>query len=164
MQDISNLKQLVNCRGCPQDRHCCLNISHEFSIKFEGHAAHSIFGREKVKELINQKKLIKADQFRFKLVDKCPLLTDKNKCSIHSIKEELELNCSEFPVYYSHIGNKTHLVVDYRCYFIEQNWSSLEPLLSRLQDILIVFRSNGVIKAPLKEFLDVQKSLPRQKL
>ena len=146
IDDLNFLKEkYLECSNCASEKHCCKNLSSSFGIKLESYTANSMFGIDKVKEMISDGRLLKNGDEGFMLVDKCPLLDSKGMCSIHDQKEKLELNwCMEFPVYASKIDEEVFIVADLKCPSVE---SYLDKLKKELEELSLKYSIKVAIRS-----------------
>lgn len=176
---IDRLKQeYLDCRSCPPERNCCLNLEGSYYATFPAEKATKVWGKDVVGKLIKRKKLMRSGG-NFRLHDEpCPIVED-GLCPVHEQKEALGFYCClNFPmavinyhlVKSEGIKSIEAVVVDYRCYSVERDFQLFLPILTEIRRggipvYVRAYHAPGFFAGlELKDFMERIKGLPSQRM
>jgi hypothetical protein len=166
-KEIQRLEdKYLRCSACPTERHCC-HAQGDYTINFTKRELMIVFGNDF--DNFSGINCIKEKNGRFQLANaSCLRLTESNLCSIHDEKESLGLKtCLEFPFKICPEGFVSKdkieiegplLIVQYRCYAIEGNWTLLVNELVELEkefdlNIHVIYNEHdNTVGVMLKDF------------
>ncbi len=155
-RELRTLRKIVDCADCPEDRHCCI-FENKYGLSMTKKTAELLFGED----LPNLKADGRIETIGKRVILKngrCPLLDEGNACSVYDKREAVGLSsCIKYPIFLSKQVNKTRLVIDYRCTFVEDNWelirNSVKEIVGSLFEIVVVYRNNrDTYQKPIDKF------------
>lgn len=167
--------QYLDCIICPEERHCCTNFSPSFRLHLTEEQIETLIPPNEVIGLVENGSLIWSEDNYALIRGKCPLLSSSSYCSVHEQKQEFGLEiCSRFPIYisYSMREDAQVILVDYRCFSIEHNWTKILKVLKQISreyltgiNVRFLYQSKSQIY-PLPAFNDLKNNslLPQQRI
>lgn len=136
--ELSKIKEnYLDCKSCTDEYNCCKNISSYSPLELKTNEQINeveYFPKKIVKDLVNNKKLI-IDSPVSKLKTSCPMLSETG-CLLDEQNKPKPVGCKQFPLFYSTADSA--IVIDNRCYSVQQKFDELINELSPLTEKYLV--------------------------